>query len=118
MSDPRPIEPDDGSPEELHEEEAIGKAYDSRLLARLWPYMRPLIARPGRVDDLAMVGPLFLARAGTCLDHSSTGLDRVIRPVPRRRTPATRPTRAGSMRLLESPQVAWIGVGVACRASI
>lgn len=30
-----------GRPADLHEEEELGRAYDGRLLIRLWPYVRP-----------------------------------------------------------------------------
>ena len=39
------------------EEEALGKAYDGRLLARLWPYVAPYRAQV--LLTLAMVVPLF-----------------------------------------------------------
>lgn len=34
---PRPVDPD----EHAHDEETLGRAYDGRLLLRLWPYVRP-----------------------------------------------------------------------------
>jgi len=40
------------------EEEALGKAYDGRLLARLWPYVAPY--RVQVLLTLAMVAPLFV----------------------------------------------------------
>ena len=39
------------------EEEALGKAYDGRLLARLWPYVAPYRAQV--LLTLAIVVPLF-----------------------------------------------------------
>ena len=41
------------------EEEALGKAYDGRLLARLWPYIKPY--RWQVLVTLLLVGPVFLA---------------------------------------------------------
>jgi ATP-binding cassette subfamily B multidrug efflux pump len=43
--------------EDFMEEEALGKAYDGRLLARLWPYVAPY--RVQVLLTLAMVAPLF-----------------------------------------------------------
>jgi ATP-binding cassette subfamily B multidrug efflux pump len=43
--------------EDFMEEEALGKAYDGRLLARLWPYVAPYRAQV--LLTLAMVVPLF-----------------------------------------------------------
>jgi ATP-binding cassette subfamily B protein len=98
MRDPQPIEPDEESSEELHEEEAIGKAYDSRLLGRLWPYMRPHL---GLVSlTLALVFPLFLLELAPAW-IIKTGLDRVIAPaaaVPA----AADPSLLG--RLLDGPE--------------
>jgi ABC-type multidrug transport system fused ATPase/permease subunit len=48
----------DGSQQTPHEEEALGKAYDGRLLLRLWPYVRPY-----RAQVAATIGiffPIFL----------------------------------------------------------
>jgi ATP-binding cassette subfamily B protein len=44
--------------EYLHEEEAIGKAYDLRLLRRLWHYVAPY--RRQVLATLALVAPIFL----------------------------------------------------------
>ena len=41
----------------LHEEEAIGKAYDLRILRRLWPYVRPYWRQV--LLTLALVAPMF-----------------------------------------------------------
>jgi ATP-binding cassette subfamily B protein len=41
------------------EEEALGKAYDGRLLARLWPYIQPY--RWQVLATLLLVGPVFFA---------------------------------------------------------
>ncbi|NNL66943.1 MAG: ABC transporter ATP-binding protein [Myxococcales bacterium] len=45
------------APTDLHEEEALGKAYDGKLLARLWPYVRPYWPLIG--VTFALVVPLF-----------------------------------------------------------
>ena len=42
----------------LHEEEAIGKAYDLQILRRLWPYVRPYWRQV--VITLALVAPMLL----------------------------------------------------------
>ena len=42
----------------LHEEEAIGKAYDLQILRRLWPYVRPYWRQVG--IPLALVAPMLL----------------------------------------------------------
>ena len=44
--------------EYLHEEEAIGKAYDLRLLRRLWHYVAPY--RVQVLGTLLLVAPIFL----------------------------------------------------------
>ena len=43
---------------DLHEEEALGKAYDTRLMKRLWAFVRPY--RWQVAVTLLLVGPLFL----------------------------------------------------------
>jgi len=46
-------------PDDAHQEEAeLGKAYDARLMARLWPYVRPYW--PMMLVTLVLVVPLFL----------------------------------------------------------
>ncbi len=61
----------------MHEEEALGKAYDARLLARLWPYARP--HRWPMFATLALVPPLFVLQLapGWLI---KTGIDRVMTP--------------------------------------
>ncbi len=44
--------------EEAHEEEALGKAYDGRLLLRLWPYVRPY--RGQIAATIGLFFPIFL----------------------------------------------------------
>ena len=41
------------------EEEALGKAYDGRLLVRLWPYVKPY--RWQVLVTISLVGPVFFA---------------------------------------------------------
>lgn len=61
----------------LHEEEALGKAYDGRLLARLWGYVSPYRAQVALT--LFLVFPLFaLELAPAWIIH--LGLDEVILP--------------------------------------
>jgi ATP-binding cassette subfamily B protein len=72
-----PVRP--GSPrsalEAILEEEALGKAVDRRLLARLWPYVAPYRAQV--VATILLVLPMFaLELAPAWL--VKTGLDRVI----------------------------------------
>jgi len=62
-------------PDPFHDEEALGKAYDSRLLTRLWPYIRPYTWQVSL--SLLLVFPL------TALELApawiiATGLDRVF----------------------------------------
>ena len=42
--------------DEVHEEEALGKAYDARLMRRLWPYVRPYLGQV--VATVGLVVPL------------------------------------------------------------
>ena len=44
--------------QEAHEEEALGKAYDGRLLLRLWPYVRPY--RGQIAATILLFFPIFL----------------------------------------------------------
>lgn len=64
-----------GPEEALQEEAALGKAYDGRLLARLWPYVRPYW--PLVVSSLLLVVPLFALELAPAwiIKH---GIDRVF----------------------------------------
>ena len=44
--------------EAMHEEEALGKAYDARLLLRLWPYIRRYVWRVALT--LGLIVPIFI----------------------------------------------------------
>ena len=61
----------------MHEEEELGKAYDTRLMARLWHYVRPY--RWQVALTLALVFPIFLMEIAPAW-IIKTGLDRVILP--------------------------------------
>jgi len=63
--------------EDFHEEEALGKAYDARMLGRLWRYVRPYRRLVGL--SLVLVGPLFVAALAPAwiIKH---GLDTVFHP--------------------------------------
>jgi len=63
--------------EMLHEEEALGRAVDSRLLARLWIYVAPYKWQV--VLTILMVFPLFFLELAPAW-IVGTGLDRVIAP--------------------------------------
>ena len=60
------------------EEEALGKAYDLRLLARLWPYVRPY--RREVALTLLLFVPIFLLEAAPAWIVKS-GIDRVVAEV-------------------------------------
>ena len=63
--------------EAMHEEEALGRAYDARLVGRLWRYVAPY---RGQVTlTLGMVVPLFALELAPAW-IVKTGLDRVIAP--------------------------------------
>ncbi len=79
----------------LHEEEALGRAYDARLLARLWRWVAPHRAQV--VLTLALVAPLFALELAPAW-IVKVGLDRVIAPLAREAEPA-----AGLGRLLDAP---------------
>ena len=84
--------------EAMHEEEAIGKAYDSRLIARLWPYMRPHLGLV--LVTVLLVFPLFLLELAPAW-IIKTGIDRVIAPA----DAASGPADAGLLgRLLAGPE--------------
>ena len=61
--------------EAMHEEEALGKAYDIRQLLRLWPYIRPYAAQVGLT--LAFIVPIFIADVAPAW-IIKTGLNGVI----------------------------------------
>jgi ATP-binding cassette subfamily B protein len=82
----------------MHEEEALGKAYDRRLLARLWPFVRPY---RGQVAlTLGLVVPLFLVELAPAW-IIKTGLDRVI-------LPSGAPRRPGALERLLEPVGPWL----------
>ena len=66
-------DPDDA----LQEEAELGKAYDARLLGRLWPYVRPYW--PWVIVTLLLVVPLFFLELTPAwiikqgLDHAFPG---------------------------------------------
>jgi ATP-binding cassette subfamily B multidrug efflux pump len=76
----------------LHEEEAIGKAYDMRILRRLWPYIQPYW--PQVLFTLLLVAPMFLMElvpawvikmaldqaTGTAVPDGSSWLARLTEP--------------------------------------
>ena len=59
----------------IHEEEALGKAYDARLMARLWGYIRPYGAQVALT--FALVVPMFAMEIAPAW-IIKTGLDQVI----------------------------------------
>jgi len=61
----------------LHEEEALGKAYDARLLGRLWRYVAPYRAQIALT--LLLVAPMFALELAPAW-IVKTGLDQVIAP--------------------------------------
>jgi len=61
----------------LHEEEALGKAYDARLLRRLWRYVAPYRAQIALT--LLLVAPMFALELAPAW-IVKTGLDQVIAP--------------------------------------
>lgn len=80
----------------LHEEEALGKAYDAQILARLWHYVAPY---RGQVAlTLLLVAPLFLLELAPAW-IVKFGLDRVIAPADDTAIEAP----AGLTRLLDAP---------------
>ena len=64
-------------PDPIHEEEALGKAYDTRLLQRLWRYVAPY--RVQVVLTLLLVAPMFALELAPAW-IIKTGLDHVIAP--------------------------------------
>ena len=85
--------------EAMHEEEALGRAYDARLLRRLWPFVRP---HRGQVAlAVGLVAPLFLLELAPAwiMKH---GLDLALGV-------AGEPARAGSLAASLRPAEAWLG---------
>ena len=76
--------------EAMHEEEALGKAYDARLLRRLWPYVRPYWMQV--VLTVLMVGPIFLLEIAPAW-IVKTGLDRIVAPEVRQPHGVDTPTK-------------------------
>ena len=106
MSAPvRPGEPRSGL-EAILEEESLGKAVDRRLLARLWPYVRPYHAQV--TATLLLVLPMFLLELAPAW-LVKTGLDRVILA-----DPAAAAGSGALDRLLEPPAgfapLVWLGL--------
>ena len=65
----------DSAREAMHEEEALGRAYDTRLLRRLWSYVAPY--RSLVSVTLLLVVPLFVFEAAPAW-IIKTGLDQVV----------------------------------------
>jgi len=91
----------------IHEEEALGRVYDSRLALRLWEYVAPY--RWQVVLTLLMVFPLFLGELAPAWIVKN-GLDRVFAPdAP---VPAPNGVAGPLGRILEAPHgispLAWL----------
>jgi ABC-type multidrug transport system fused ATPase/permease subunit len=93
----------------LHEEEALGKAYDAQLLARLWHYVAPY--RTQVLLTIVLVAPIFLIGELSPPWIIKTGLDRVFG------TEAALQSRAGPewlASILEPPSgiapLAWLAL--------
>jgi ATP-binding cassette subfamily B protein len=93
--------------EAILEEESLGRAVDRRLLARLWPYVRPYRAQV--VATLLLVLPMFVLELAPAW-LVKTGLDRVILA-----EPAAAAGAGGPLDGLLSPPaglgpLAWLGL--------
>ena len=85
-----------GAAQALHEEDALGKAYDARLVTRLWRYVAPY---RGQVAlTIALVVPLFLLELAPAW-IVKTGIDHVMAP----EAGAT-----GHFAEAASPRLAWL----------
>ena len=82
--------------EAMHEEEALGKAYDSRLLRRLWSYVQPY--RSQVAVTLGLVVPVSIAEIAPAW-IMKVGLDRVIL--------GQGAEASGGSWLLEAPEGVW-----------
>jgi ATP-binding cassette subfamily B protein len=76
-SSARPAALDRAALDAMHEEEALGKAYDARLIQRLWPYVRPYWLQV--VLTVLMVVPIFSLEIAPAW-IIKTGLDRIVDP--------------------------------------
>jgi ATP-binding cassette subfamily B protein len=70
--------------EAMHEEEALGKAYDTRLLGRMWHYVRPYKWQV--VLTLFLVAPAFMLEIAPAW-IIKTGLDEIVLTDPERGRP-------------------------------
>jgi ATP-binding cassette subfamily B protein len=75
MSAPQRARPAPPGADPIHEEEALGKAYDGRLLLRLWPFIAPYRAQV--LLTLLMVVPIFFLELAPAW-IVKTGLDRAV----------------------------------------
>ncbi len=82
----------------MHEEEALGRAYDGRLLARLMPFVLPY--RGQVVLALGLVAPLFVLELAPAW-IIKTGLDRVLGT-------AGSPASGGSLERWLAPLGKWL----------
>jgi ATP-binding cassette subfamily B multidrug efflux pump len=95
--------------EAMHEEEALGKAYDFRLMLRLWPYVAPYRAQV--LLTLLLFFPMFVLELAPAW-IVKVGLDEVILPELARQSAADDPLLRISW-LLEPPSgfdpLFWLG---------
>jgi len=91
----------------LHEEEVLGKAYDSRLMKRLLTYLRPYKWQTG-----IALGSIFLKVGADVLQPYLTHvvIDRYLAPVPGLHTPFD--FFLSNRALVGIAQVAALGVGL------
>ena len=95
--------------EALHEEEALGKAYDARLLRRLW---RWVAAYRGQVAlTLLLVAPMFVLEIAPAW-IVKTGIDRVIAPAVHGAAPAAPGGWADRLFVPPAglPTLVWLGL--------
>jgi ABC-type multidrug transport system fused ATPase/permease subunit len=88
--------------EAIHEEEELGKAYDTRMLRRLWRYVAPY--RGQVVLTLVLVLPMFALELAPAW-IMKTGLDRVFAPPAAGASTAAGPLKAP----LGVPALFWLG---------
>ena len=98
--------------EALHEEEALGKAYDARLLRRLYRWVAPY--RTQVALTLILVAPMFVLEIAPAW-IVKTGIDRVIAPAARGAAPAPGASPAGwADRIFVPPAgippLVWLGL--------